>query len=362
MKRVLLGSTAIVGAGMFLANPAHAQIEVTLSGYTEFGVIWADEEALVQGALEESDNNFDFFMDNEVFIQAQGTDDATGITYGTQVEIEVGTITSVLLEEAQQNVPGFGDTEAFVDEVIVFFSGAFGRVELGQEDGAADTMDLGAESVAAGTGGIDGDLPINLTGGDIVDTDDHTKVTYFTPRVGGFQAGVSYVPDVTVGGETNEHFIEAGLNFVGQFAGLDVGVAGLTTLPEGIDALGDFQDDASWAVGGTVGFAGLNFGAAYGQDNARDEGFTVQGVAVGEVEFITAGVGFGLGPANASVTWEYNDLEDGPVDSAHLFVGSADVGLMPGVVLKGDVGYNTDAPQLGGDEAWSAVATVQLNY
>ena len=39
MKRVLLGSTAIVGAGMFLANPAHAQLEVTLSGYTEFGVV-----------------------------------------------------------------------------------------------------------------------------------------------------------------------------------------------------------------------------------------------------------------------------------------------------------------------------------
>ena len=33
-KKVLLGSTAIVGAGMLLtANPAHAQLEVTLSGF-----------------------------------------------------------------------------------------------------------------------------------------------------------------------------------------------------------------------------------------------------------------------------------------------------------------------------------------
>jgi outer membrane protein OmpU len=348
MKRVLLSSTAIVGAGMFLANPAHAQIEVTLSGYTEFGVVWGEEEELVQPAGDPSDNNFDFFMDNEVFVQAQGTDDATGITYGSTVELEVGSFGGA----TPQDVEAQGD--AFVDEVLLFFSGAFGRTELGQEDGATDVMMLDAASVAAGTGGIDGDLPILLTTAQIVDTDDEAKVTYYTPRVGGFQAGVSYVPDVA----GNEHFIEAGLNFVGQFAGLDVGVAGVASLVEGFD---DLEDNTSWQAGGTVGFAGLNFGASYGRDNARDD-FTLQGVDVGELELITAGVGFGLGPANASFTWEYNDYDEGPVDDAHLFVGSADVGLMPGVVLKGDVGYNTDALQLGGDEAWAAVASVPLTY
>ena len=347
-KRLLLGSTAIVGAGMLLASPAHAQIEVTLSGYTEFGVVWADEEELVQGEDEAGDNNFDFFMDNEVFVQAEGVDDATGITYGTRVELEVGSFGVAEEEEAQ------GD--AFVDEVLLFFSGAFGRVELGQEDGAADTMMLDAASVAAGTGGIDGDLPINLTGAQIIDTNDDTKVNYFTPRVAGFQAGVSYVPDV----DGNEHFIESGVNFVGQFAGLDVGVAAVASLPDGID-FGELEDEASWQAGGTVGLFGLNFGASYGQDNGRDE-FTLQGVDVGELELITAGVGFGFGPANASVTWEYNDYDEGPVDDAHLFVASADVGLMPGVVFKTDVGYNTDTLQLGGEESWAAVGTVQLNY
>jgi outer membrane protein OmpU len=343
MKRVLLGSTAIVGAGMFLANPAHAQLEVVLSGYTEFGVVWADEEELVQPAGDDSDNNFDFFMDNEVFVNAQGTDDATGITYGSKVEIEVGSFGGA----TPQDVEAQGD--AFVDEVILFFSGAFGRTELGQEDGATDVMMLDAASVAAGTGGIDGDLPINLTGAQIIDTDDEAKVTYFTPRVGGFQAGVSYIPDAF----GNEHFIESGLNFVGQFAGLDVGVAAVASLVEGFE---DLDDNLSWNAGGTVGFAGLNFGASYGQDDGRD--------ALGLIgrDIITAGVGFGLGPANASFTWEYNDFDDGGLDEAHLFVGSADVGLMPGVVLKGDVGYNTEAPQLDGDEAWAAVVSVQLNY
>ncbi len=347
MKRVLLGSTAIVGAGMFLADPAHAQIEVTLSGYTEFGVVWADEEELVQGALEDTDNNFDFFMDNEVFIQAQGTDDATGIIYGSTVELEVGSF-GVAAEEAAQ---AGGDTDAFVDEVLLFFSGAFGRVELGQEDGASDTMLLGAENVAAGTGGLDGDLPLNVTGGQPIDTGDAAKVNYFTPRVGGFQAGISYVPDVTADGVTTEHFIESGVNFVGQFAGLDIGVAAVASLPEGFE---EIDDTASWAAGGTVGFAGLNFGASYGQDQGREV------FGLDDLTYITAGVGFGLGPANASFNYEYDDFDDG--DDSHYFVGSADVGLMPGVVLKGDLGYRTDAPQAGGDDTWAAVATVQLNY
>ncbi len=336
-KKVLLGSTAIVGAGILLANPApaQAQIEVTLSGYTEFGSKWSQEDDVLPSPG--GNNNFIFFMDNEVFVRAEATDDATGTTYGSKVELEVGS----------------GDTgnNAFVDEVIVFFSGAFGRVELGKEDGAADVMMLDAASVAAGTGGIDGDLtPINLTTGQIADSSDAAKVTYFTPRVGGFQAGVSYVPDSDGAGGAPfdaDHFFEAGVNFVGQFAGVDLGIAAVGTINEGVD---DF-DEASWAVGGTFGLFGLNFGASYGNEEILFEG-----------NFITAGVGFGLGPANASFNYEYVDVDDD--EDVHLFVLSADVGLMPGVVLKGDVGHRTDEAEeaFENDDGWAGVLTVQLNY
>ncbi|HET6520938.1 MAG TPA: porin [Geminicoccaceae bacterium] len=351
-KNVLLGSTAIVGAGIFLANPAHAQLEVTLSGYTEFGVIAAENDAInpVFG-----DRGFDFFMDNEVFIRAQGVDDATGITYGTRMEIEIGT-----------DVGGAGTGDVVQDEIILFFSGAFGRVELGRDDGAADVMMLDAASVAAGTGGIDGDLPINLTGAQIVDSSDAAKVTYFTPRVAGFQAGVSYIPDggddnsdnPLVGGADVENWFEAGLNFVGEFAGLDVGLAGVGSFGDG-EAGGDVS---SWQAGGTIGFAGLRFGASYGQDDAD-----ITGGITRELDLITAGVGFGIGPANASFTWEYND-NDTIGEESNLFVLSADVGLMPGVVLKGDLGYALDFPlNRGGgvveiDDTLAGVVTIQLNY
>ncbi len=34
--------------------------------------------------------------------------------------------------------------------------------------------------------------------------------------------------------------------------------------------------------------------------------------------------------------------DDNDIDNAHIFVVSGDVGILPGVVLKGDVAYNTD--------------------
>lgn len=148
MHHKLLGSTALVSAGFLLASasPASAQaIELTLSGYTEFGVTAATDNTLTGVA----DRGYDFFMDNEVHVLAQGTTD-TGITYGSLVELEVGSGANV---GANPNV--------FIDEANLFFSGAFGRIELGRQDGAEDVMLLDGADAQAGTGGFDGD-PANL--------------------------------------------------------------------------------------------------------------------------------------------------------------------------------------------------------
>ena len=72
--RLLLGSTALVSAGVLFANanPAQAEIEVTLGGYTEFGAKGATDDTL----QDEGDRGYTFFMDNEVHIEAIGTTDA----------------------------------------------------------------------------------------------------------------------------------------------------------------------------------------------------------------------------------------------------------------------------------------------
>src|SRR5690606_41700938 len=80
---------------------------------------------------------------------------------------------------------GSGDgntTNAFVDEIGLFFAGNFGRFELGKEDGAEDVMGIGGEDAQAGTGGIDGDTTNLEPFVEGPDTSDSTTISHFTPR------------------------------------------------------------------------------------------------------------------------------------------------------------------------------------
>jgi len=341
--RLLLGSTALVGAGLLFAasSPAQAQngIEVRLGGFTEFGGTAATDDTLQSGG----DRGYDFFMDNEVIINAEGTSDR-GVTYGTKFEIEVSS--------------GDSGGDVVADEVVIFFSGAFGRIEVGREDGAEGVMFVGGEDAQAGTGGINGDTA-NLLPLQIQDTSDDAKVTYFTPRVGGFQAGASYVPDEGDDGGLDagtdfEQSVGVGLNWSGSFSGVDLILAAVGIFADNeSDAL---DDKADWSIGGRLQAAGIEFGAGF-----------VQRTDAAEADMVTVGLGYGFGPVNTSVGWSYHDPDAtlaGGVDDQNVIAVSADVGILPGVVLKGDVSWNSDdtGAKEPGDDTWAGVLTVQLNY
>jgi hypothetical protein len=344
--RLLLGSTALVSAGILFANatPAEAQgIEVTLGGYTEFGAKGATDDTLQNG---DGDRGYTFFMDNEVHIQATGVSD-TGLTYGSYAEIE--------LTSGDAN-----NQDAFVDEVNLFFSGGFGRIELGRQDGAEDLMLAGGEDAQAGTGGVDGDAA-NL--GTIIDLNlsDTTKATYFTPRVGGFQLGASYTPDTGDDGGRDgpgfdtQHYnvVSGGANWVGAFGGVDLTLSAVGVWGDAEDAQDDDRKD--YAVGGLIGLGGLSFGATWGQKTDFNEG-----------DWAHLGLEYSFGNAGASVGYTYNDV-DAQDDTQHIFVVSGNVGLAPGLTLKGDVSYNTEDPFAddgadGQDDTIAGVITVQLDY
>jgi outer membrane protein OmpU len=347
--KLLLGSTALVSAGLLLSGAAQAQetriggIEVVLGGYTEFGVQGATEDTNVDG---EDDRHYNFFMDNEVFINARGVTEG-GIEYGSEIELEVGS--------------GRGNTDnAFTDEATLFFSGAFGRFEFGREDGAEDVMGIGGEDAQSGTGGIDGDTTNLEPLFEVPDTGDNAKVSYFTPRIAGFQLGASFTPDDNDGltdegvGNEQENLIGAGVNWTGALGPMDLTVAG--TGIKGENEEGDGDDLEAWEAGALAGFGGLLFGAKYGQL-----------LDLGEAQFINAGIEYRFGAAGASVGYTRVDPDDG--EENNVFYVSGDVGLMPGVTLKGDVSYATDDPfadddDLGADtdDTIAGVLTVQLDY
>jgi outer membrane protein OmpU len=355
-RKLLLGSTALVSAGLLMSSGAQAQeemrvggIEVVLGGYTEWGVSAATEDTLTNS---DNNRNYAFFMDNEVHIDANAATES-GILYGSHLELEVGS--------------GLGSfNDAFVDEVGLYFSGNFGRIELGQEDGANDVMGIGGADAQAGTGGIDGDTT-NLVQFEDLDTADNNKATYFTPRLAGFQLGVGWTPDSGVDDDSLtdnsgdfENIIEGGVNWVGALGGLDLTVAATgihgETEPGPPGAGSDNNDDInSYSVGALLGFGGFSLGANAGQ-NTTNSDF--------EANFIAGGLKYGFGAANVSVGYVLFDPDEG--EETNLFAGSADVGLLPGVTLKGDVTYNTDDPGANEDgetdETIAGIVTVQLDY
>ena len=80
------------------------------------------------------------------------------------------------------------------DETWVFLSGGWGEVRLGDEDGVADNSSVG-QVIAAGTGGIDGsDAVISAALVYLTNSNDATKIRYYTPSFGGFSVGVDYTP------------------------------------------------------------------------------------------------------------------------------------------------------------------------
>jgi outer membrane protein OmpU len=363
--RLLLGSTALVGASVLFASAASAQdggLEVVLGGFTEFGVSAATHDTL---GNQKKNQNYSFYMDNEVQIRVNGVTDG-GVRYGSKVEIQVSGG-----GDAGSNGDGVS-----VDEVGLYFSGNFGRVELGRDDGAEDLMFVGAEDAQAGTGGIDGDTA-NLNNVQFQDTGDAVKATYFTPRIAGFQLGFSWTPDgddnnngrgstALNDGDGRKNIAGGGVNWVGVLGPVDLTLSavGIWADVKGSSAQQDAQgyrdDEKAFAVGGLLGFGGLGFGVSFndfkGPQDAQDG------------QILSFGLNYGFGPANVSVGFDrnWNDNED----NSNLFAISGDIGLLPGVTLKGDATYNTEDPNKNVNDdgsrssgsTWAGVMTVQLDY
>ena len=111
-----------------------------------------------------------------------------------------------------------------------------------------------------------------------------------------------------------------------------------------------------YAVGGLLGLGGLSFGATWGQKTDFNE-----------ADWAHLGLKYEFGNASASVGYTYGDV-DGFDDEQHVFVVSGDVGLAPGLKLKGDVSYNTEDPVADDsagddqDDTIAGVISVQLDY
>ncbi|WP_417835478.1 porin [Thalassospira tepidiphila] len=258
MKKILVASSALVAVGFAGAAQASEPISLSVGGYMEqyVGVVEKDSK------LGRSQNKIQ--SDTEIHFKGATTLD-NGIEIGAVVELE-------------------GEAGNNVDEEYLFINGGFGQVKLGSEDGAAADMAIQAPG-AGGYGSNDGGLE-DWSGIGPVDTNnfsgDARRVTYYTPVIGGFRAGLSYVDDIT--SETGDTGVKndvggavwsGGAEFRNDFDGFSLAVSavGEYTDPRAGNSLAttiNLDNGKSYSVGANVGFGNFTVGGSYG---ASDEWF-----------------------------------------------------------------------------------------
>lgn len=340
LRSALLGTTAILGATALMVPSSASAFDVNINGFLNFNAVGGDvEESINDG---DSRKNFDFTTDTEIHVQAANTDDETGIRYGMTVEFEADPQTS---------------DDNGIDEAWLFIDGAFGGFRAGNEDGVYDNSKLGAQSIAAGTGGIDGQQVVASTPFAGTNSGDATKVRYYSPSVGGFTVGVSYTPLGGVEGnqiatepvDGLEDWVEGGVIYDGSFGGLDLRASAVAGWADGNDATDDFF---GYNLGAVIGFSGISVAGSFWEDeDGPNEDRTG----------MTAGAAATLGPADVSLTYAQILDADGPNGEATNIVASATVGMMPGLSLKGDVSF-FDRDEGGDDDGIVGVGRIAVAF
>ena len=237
-----------------------------------------------------------------------------------------------------------------VDELSLKIAGNFGSVEFGANDGAEDTFKIYGATVAAATGGIDGDhhsVGDGVGSGDLGgtagngDSSDDLKVTYLSPVIAGLQGGVSISYATNEGpADTNGGVLGVGVG--AQYGRSDAGVDYAFSLVWGdtaITADTSAAEDANGYGGLGVGFKIAGAGASFAT------GVTIEDLGHDSKEIDidwSAGVAYAIGSsANVSLTSgvEFLDTGDGYEAERYIVFVSGDYAVLPGVTLALDLGY-----------------------
>jgi len=371
MKKILLGTTALIGAATLIAGAAFAgeDPKVTVGGFSTFEAGWTDSD------FNQNEQNRAFRNDTEIHFNVAGKTDA-GLGYGAEIDLEAD------INGASGTGAGYSNQGIVAHRTYGWLQGdQWGHVEFGSNDGAAATLKVDAATIARASGGINGDwryfadvnqapggigagasgnlvnahgtapfitsanLPIEngpATGFFSDGYTNDTKITYYTPRFSGFQAGVSYAPSLTDRGElTNRQdalvgtgvingrdMWEEGLNYEGQFD--QIGIAAAVTGEEGHadnQAIGVSPENlGAWNAGLKLSYMGFSAAGSYGD---WSDSFAASGQ---KADYWTGGLAYETGPIGASVTYlGSEDKNTGYQDKFQDVSVGVDYKLAPGL-------------------------------
>ena len=362
MKRVLLATTGLIGAGC-VASPAFAAdgIKLTVGGFFKeaYMAVFDDDN---DGELGNERNTDGFFNDAEIHFKGSTVLD-NGLEVGARVELE-----------------GETDTDQ-IDEAWIWFSGGFGEVRIGSDDEALANACVvppgGTANFSAFSpnqwGANDaflfaffGTFSSNSVCAGVDSGSDAQKILYITPNFSGFQLTLSYTPNG--GAETHDdgagphigmptHFtfetrhdvsVYGTYTYDGDGWGLTAGLGGSWAgHQEDRGISGDvkerdfYQGGINLTLGNfAVGVVGEYFNDAF---DVRTSSIRISH------DIWTAGIGAAYTMDAWTLGLQYSHREDdfdfssSSVDNLHLqqdrVVATANYALGPGINVDGEIGY-----------------------
>ncbi len=358
MKKVLLGTTAIVAAGMIASAPASAasKIKMKVGGYMEQWMGYSSQDDVAGQDF----SGFDIKSDAEVIFSGSTKLD-NGITVGVNVQLEA-----------------FHNPADQIDESYLIVKGDFGEINIGSENSAQYKMHYGPSdfgiginsgdesswtSTLTGTGGSisKGGMfraPLGSTYVEVNRANDNEKFTYYTPRVNGFQLGVSYAPNTAQDSnsgvnrdENDTDIISAGLNFKQKMGGVAAKASiGYGTVTDTADGTANDPTAVNAGIGIDAGGFGVGASFATFEDHGAQDGTGMN-----------LGVKYSSGPMGVSLVYFHGERDgtgsvgagtlegQSDMDAFHL---SAKYSVGPGVTVAGTIGhttYTSDDVDLGND-------------
>ena len=275
MKKLLIATTALVAtAGM-------AAADVKLTGYAEIGMTDAG-----------GTNGMEMHTDMDIGFKLSGASD-NGLTFGASID----------LDEVSGGISNSGGSQA------VYVSGAFGKITMGDTDGALDKVNAEVGSLSAIADDHTGHAGYN--GGSGLD---NNEVLRYDTSVGNFAVSASLQMDDTANG---------GNDIVAYGVSTTVGTMAVSVAYQSSDA-----DDVT-AVSAKTDLSGLSVTVNYSEKSTASTATSYEHTAVG--------LGYSLGDVALSANFGMYDY--GNNKSADGVGFAANKSLGGGATVM--VGYHT---------------------
>lgn len=358
MKKLLLGTTALVAAGMFASGDAAAQskagpIQAGVNGTFNavYGFVNQDDGSDLTRTSMGQRRSHDIRREAEARFWGQTRLD-NGLLVGYRVSLEAE------------------DCNDQIDESWIFFDSAYGRVEIGETDNVGWKMYYGAPNAIPNFSTSVHNIVLwnsNGTSGGVLFPfarmslgNDNNQIAYYTPRFFGIQVGASYRPGNCKAGDialegcssaagmsaegssattgTIQDVWEIAVNYVNKFG--DVGVAVYGGYSKGSNETATLYDPKQWGLGAEISYMGFTLGGAYTDKKASCSDAATLGC---DNTHWNVGLRYATGPWGVGVEYAQAEQEYGTAgvnedEGRFLYVGGTYL-LGPGINLFAGVQF-----------------------